>query len=129
MTITVVGYVKEVKKQAPMASVAILNYRKRDLNWINNTLGQAGINSYIASRSDWEFSPRVAVTTYHQVKGLEFDYVFVLGLKDYQQLKVPNMDKVIYTVVTRAQKRVYIAFCWELPEILKGVDTDLYLRL
>lgn len=125
----VVEYVKEVKKQEPMASVAVLNYRKRDLNWINKTLGQAGINSYIASRSDWEFSPRVAVTTYHQVKGLEFDYVFVLGLNDYQQLKVPNMDKVIYTVVTRTQKRVYIAFCWELPEILKGVDKDLYLQV
>lgn len=64
----------------------------------------------------------------HQVKGLEFDYVFILGLNDYQQLNVPNMDKVIYTVVTRAQKRVYIAYCQQLPDILKGVDQDLYLR-
>lgn len=39
------------------------------------------------------------------------------------------MDKVIYSVVTRAQKRVYIAFCRELPEILKGVDEDLYQRV
>src|SRR5690554_185332 len=75
----VVDYVKEVKKQEPMASVAVLSYRNRDLKWINRTLSQAGVDSYIASRSDWEFSPRVAVTTYHQVKGLEFDYVYVLG--------------------------------------------------
>ena len=125
----VVDYVKEIKRQEPLATVAILSYRNRDLNWINKTLSEAGVDSYIASKSDWEFSPRVAVTTYHQVKGLEFDYIFVLGLNDYQQLKVPNMDKVIYTVVTRAQKRVYIAFCWELPEIFKGVDKDLYLRV
>lgn len=125
----VVDYVKEIKELEPMASVAVLSYRNRDLNWINNTFSQAGIDSYIASKSDWEFSPRVAVTTYHQIKGLEFDYVFVLGLNDYQQLKIPNMDKVIYTVVTRAQKRVYIAYCWDLPEILKGVDKDLYQRV
>jgi DNA helicase IV len=123
----VVSYVKAIKAREPMASVAVLSYRNRDLDWINRTLGQAGVDGYIASKSDWEFSPRVAVTTYHQVKGLEFDYVFILGLNDYQQLNVPNMDKVIYTVVTRAQKRVYIAYCHQLPDILKGVDQDLYL--
>jgi len=125
----VVQYVREIKGREPLASVAVLNFRNRDLNWINDNLRKAGINSYIATKGDWEFSPRVAVTTYHQVKGLEFDYIFLLGLNDYQQLKFPNMDKVIYTAVTRAQKRVYIAYCRQLPDILKKADPELYVRV
>lgn len=122
----VVAYVMEIKSNEPKASIAVLSYRNRDLSWINGALNQAGVDSYVASKSDWEFSPRVAVTTYHQIKGLEFDYVFVLGLNDYQQLRIFNMDRVIYTVVTRALKRVFIAYCWEMPEVLKKVDKDLY---
>jgi superfamily I DNA/RNA helicase len=60
---------------------------------------------------------------------LEFDYIFILGLNDYQQLKISNMDKVIYTAVTRAQKRVYIAYWRHLPDILKKADPELYVRV
>lgn len=121
-----VSFVQEIKDREPEASLAVLSYRNFDLNWIDKTLSEAGIDSYIASRRDWEFSPKVAVTTYHQVKGLEFDYVVVLGLNDYEQLEAANREQVVYTVVTRAQKQVFIGYVKKLPEMLKSVDTDLY---
>lgn len=123
-----VSFVQAIKEKEPQASVAVLSYRNYDLEWFKTELVGAGLDAYIASKKDWEFSPRVAVTTYHQVKGLEFDYVFVLGLNDYEQLKPANMDKVVYTVVTRAQKRVYIGYVKEMPDMLKQVDPDLYIK-
>lgn len=121
--------VKQIKKEDPKASVVVVNYRNSDLKNIQQTLSQAGINAYIASRMNWNFSSLVAVTTYHQIKGLEFDYVLILGLNEYQLIPDDRKEQVIYTVITRAQKRVFLFPVQELPEMLQGIDPDLYIQV
>lgn len=122
-----VALVKEIKEREPQASVTVASYRNYDLKWIEGELAKAGIDCYIATRRNWEFSPRTAVTTYHQIKGLEFDYVIILGLNDYYRTEDEQKDRIVYTVVTRAQKRVYIGCVKTLPPLLEKVDKDLYL--
>ena len=93
---------------------------------ISNSLNRKGIRSYVAKRNNWEFTDRIAVTTYHQIKGLQFDYVFILGLNEFENIGFSNKDNVIYTAVTRAQKRVFINCLRDIPKMIQKVDSDFY---
>ncbi|MEA2089034.1 MAG: 3'-5' exonuclease, partial [Patescibacteria group bacterium] len=57
---------------------------------------------------------RVPIVTVHQVKGLEFDYVFIVGVNEFK-FPVYNADleeekKLFYVAMTRAKKRIFISY-------------------
>jgi len=85
------------------------------------------------------FDGGVVVTTYHQLKGLEFDHVVIMGLHDAQypgrllesspeeeQLEEANLQRrVLYVAMTRARQivtlvgsRPFCRFFEEVPEEL-----------
>lgn len=122
--------IKEIKRVSPKDSISIVELDTDNYNILDelfNTFEYNNIESYIPWKGSWEFGTKVSITTYRQIKGLEFDHVFILGLNKFETLDdIKNKENVLYTVITRAQKKIYILCEKELPKILKIVDRDLY---
>ena len=89
-------------------------------------MNEEDINSYIALKDEWDFTKDVSVTNYHQVKGLEFDYVFILGLNEFESYSYANKEKILYTLLTRSREGVYMYCNKDIPEIISNVNTSLY---
>lgn len=118
--------IKEIKKNNKEAIIVVLYPDSKRIYNINNTLQEAGIDSYIAVKDQWDFTKEVAVTNYHQVKGLEFDNVIILGLTEFENYGFNNKEKVLYTILTRAKDRAYMYSYNEKPEIIRDLSEDLY---
>ena len=85
------------------------------------------------------FSGGVVVTTYHQLKGLEFDHVVIMGLHDAQYPgrlleNVPEEDqadeenllrRVLYVAMTRAKESATLVGSEPFCRFLKDVPDDL----
>ena len=76
-------------------------------------LSNGDLESLIINRSKF---PKIPIITVHQAKGLEFDTVFLAGLKEntfpsYMSVKSNNLDeekRTFYVAITRAKKRLYL---------------------
>ncbi|MBU4432108.1 ATP-binding domain-containing protein, partial [Patescibacteria group bacterium] len=74
--------------------------------------------NYAALTRDINFlgvdSGKVPIVTVHQVKGLEFDYVFVVGLNEFKfpmyRSDVAEEKRLFYVALTRAKKRIYLSY-------------------
>lgn len=58
---------------------------------------------------------KVPIVTVHQVKGLEFDYVFIVGVNDYQfplrmSDNIEEEKRLFYVAMTRARKKIFISY-------------------
>lgn len=58
---------------------------------------------------------RVPIVTIHQVKGLEFDYIFVLGLNEgkfplYRSSDLEEEKRLFYVALTRAKEKVFLSY-------------------
>jgi DNA helicase II / ATP-dependent DNA helicase PcrA len=58
---------------------------------------------------------KIPIVTIHQVKGLEFDHVFLLGLNEgiFPFFKTDNMEeekRLFYVALTRAKSSIYISY-------------------
>ena len=57
---------------------------------------------------------KVPIVTVHQVKGLEFDYVFIVGLNEYKfpiyKSDLEEEKRLFYVALTRAKKRIYLSY-------------------
>ena len=70
-----------------------------------------------SQREERDDSPKVSLMTVHNAKGLEFDYVFIVGLDqgvfpNGRTLDVPEQfeeeRRLFYVALTRARRRVYL---------------------
>nr|HPK54586.1 3'-5' exonuclease [Smithellaceae bacterium] len=57
---------------------------------------------------------KIPIVTVHQVKGLEFDYVFIAGVNEFK-FPVNSADpeeekRLFYVAMTRARKKIFISF-------------------
>ena len=118
--------IKEIKHKNEDASIVILYPDSKHLKDIDDQMNEAGINSYVAVKDEWDFTKDVSVTNYHQVKGLEFDHVFILGLNEFEIYNYENKEKILYTLLTRSREGVYMYCNKEVPEIISNIDTNLY---
>lgn len=60
---------------------------------------------------------KIPVVTVHQVKGLEFDYVFIAGMNEFRfpikssnEKEVEEEKRLFYVAMTRARKKIFISF-------------------
>jgi len=57
---------------------------------------------------------KIPIVTVHQVKGLEFDYVFIAGVNEFKfpvNSSDPEEEKrLFYVAMTRARKKIFISF-------------------
>jgi superfamily I DNA/RNA helicase len=86
------------------------------------------------------FSGGVVVTTYHQLKGLEFDHVVIMGLHDSQYPgrlieKVPEEDqneelemakRVLYVAMTRAKQSVTLVGSAPFCRLFEDVPEEYF---
>ena len=76
-------------------------------------LSNGDLEALIINRSKF---PKIPIITVHQSKGLEYDTVFLAGLKEntfpsYMSVKANNIDeekRTFYVAMTRAKKRLYM---------------------
>ena len=86
-------------KPSDMVMRELINYASlaRDINFIGLDQG------------------KIPVVTVHQVKGLEFDYVFIVGLNEYAfpMHKARDLEeerRLFYVAMTRARQGIYISY-------------------
>lgn len=118
----------EIKLKEKNPSMVILYPDHKKLEYINEIISSSNLNCYIALKDSWDFTKDIAISTYHQVKGLEFDYVFILGLSEFDDYGYINKKELFYTIVTRARKRVYMYSYYEIPKIMENIDENLYQK-
>lgn len=121
-----------LQSEEPEASICVMYPRKtssynNSVEWAIKYLSSKWINCYNANWSYWDFSKRIHVTNYHQAKWLEFDYVFICGINDFDTWNIKNKNNLIYTLITRWIKRVYIPVVWKKPKIFDWVDESTYI--
>lgn len=92
-------------------------------NWLNytrNSLQNAGLAfAEITRESEWPSGPEnIALCTFHSSKGLEFDYVFILGLSaentDFSDLETDDellvLRRLLAVAVARAREQVVLGY-------------------
>ena len=122
-----------LQNEEPDASICVMyprktsSYNDNSVDWAIKYLSNKWIDCYNANWLYWDFSRKVHVTNYHQAKWLEFDYVFICGINDFDTWNIRNKNNLIYTLITRWIKRVYITIQWQLPKLLEWIDTNTYI--
>ena len=58
---------------------------------------------------------KIPIVTIHQVKGLEFDYVFIVGMNDrlfpmYKSNDLEEEKRLFYVAMTRVRQRIFISY-------------------
>jgi len=122
-----IDYVGSLKAGNPSASVLLVHPRNAALRGLRDGLAGVGITGYVAKGDTWEFSEKVTVTTYRRVQGLEYDYVVVLGLNEFETMPMSgDKSRILYTLATRAKIQLVLCVRDPLPALLSGVDSALY---
>lgn len=122
--------IKNAMQKYPTSSFLVTSYQKNDCEYLKTIFHKSGLpEAYIAERDSWDFSKNLHIANYLQVKGLEFDFVVVTGLGDFlKKYYGPNKENILYTILTRAKKRVIIIHNWEkeVEDMLKWINQNLY---
>jgi len=115
------GFYNEQKdKDKRLKSIAVLREvfeTRDDTDRPAETVLRELIN-YAALTRDINFlgvdNGKVPIVTVHQVKGLEFDYVFVVGMNEFKfpmyRSDVEEEKRLFYVALTRAKKRIYLSY-------------------
>lgn len=57
---------------------------------------------------------KIPIITIHQAKGLEFDYVFIVGVNEYKfpiyRSDLEEEKRLFYVAITRARKKIFISY-------------------
>jgi len=131
-------YVSETFKRLRKKTVALVVPFKNQMYPAMKALEKKKLNVQTAKgKTLGRFTEGIVVTTFHQLKGLEFDHVIIMGLHDSQypgkilknipkeELEIEEniMKRVLYVAMTRAKETVTLVgsepFCRffnEIPE-------------
>lgn len=118
------GYLRELQESDPDAEERTGNI-KEFLGYMREFERRGGLREFLeelalASEADtYTNSPeRVALMTLHSAKGLEFDYVFIVGMEEnllpharsVREGTVEEERRLCYVGLTRAKEKVYVSF-------------------
>ncbi|NCF75468.1 MAG: UvrD-helicase domain-containing protein [Xanthomonadaceae bacterium] len=75
---------------------------------------------------------KIPIVTIHQVKGLEFDCVFIIGVNEFK-FPVYNADleeekKLFYVAMTRAKKRIFISYS-NFNDYNRPINKSIFINL
>ena len=132
--------VKEIKRLAingvTLSDICVVTRTNRLLDIYGQLITDNGITCRKISRKESDDRSRggVRLATMHRVKGLEFQYVFVVAANDKiiplqsaiqfsdsaaQEESITSEKCLLYVAMTRAQKAVYITGYGKLSPFLK----------
>ncbi|GAA5169771.1 UvrD-helicase domain-containing protein [Modicisalibacter zincidurans] len=128
-------------KRLRTTSVAVVLPFSRQLYPAQKALEKRGVKVKKAKGAGLGgFTGGVAVTTYHQLKGLEFDHVVVMGLHDAQypgrildsiaredmEQEASLLRRVLYVAVTRAKQSVTLVGSLPFCRFFEDVPEELF---
>ena len=94
-------------------------FKNRDEDFLPNRTALHNLIHYSGLIKNIDFlgvdGGKIPIVTIHQVKGLEFDYVFLLGLNEgvFPFFKTDNMEeekRLFYVALTRSRKEVFLSY-------------------
>lgn len=134
-------FIADSFKRLRTANVAVALPFSKQLYPAREALNSRNLRTEIAKGAKLgKLPPGVFVTTYHQLKGLEFDHVVILGLHDAQYpgrllSNVPEEDRaeeeelmkrVLYVAMTRAKKTVTLVGSKPFCRFFNNVPESLF---
>lgn len=137
-------WVAENFKRLKTTTVAVVLPFSKQLYPAQKSLEKRGITAKVAKgNSLGSFSGGVAVTTYHQLKGLEFDHVVIMGLHDAQypgrilegiaeedqDEEIQLMRRVLYVAMTRAKQSVALVGSSPFCRLFDDVPSNLLEKI
>lgn len=67
------------------------------------------------------------IMTFHSSKGLQFETVFVIGIRDYNNQYLQYLRKPLYVAMTRTYKNLYVMYDGWMPHPLYDIPKNLYI--
>ncbi|MFQ3341024.1 MAG: DNA helicase-2/ATP-dependent DNA helicase PcrA, partial [Flavobacteriaceae bacterium] len=144
-----IGLVQELKKEATPEGIARIENIEELLNGISDfTEGQEELVDATGSLSEFledvalatdldkdddPNSDRVALMTIHLAKGLEFPYVFIVGLEEdlfpsamslNTRSELEEERRLFYVALTRAEKRAFLSYALSRYRWGKLIDAE-----
>jgi superfamily I DNA/RNA helicase len=114
-----VSYASQLVKRHPSDTFVLAAQFNKSASKLGDALKKGGVPHQVASGRDINTEPgEVLVTTFHQLKGLEFDHVILTGMEDgtvpgfYLKLdssetpeeRMNYLKRLVYVAMTRARK-------------------------
>ncbi|MFL2593704.1 MAG: ATP-dependent helicase [Flavobacteriaceae bacterium] len=106
----------------------------------NNEKGQASVSSFLQDvalatdqDNDTNDKNKVSLMTVHLAKGLEFPYVYIVGLEENLFPSAMNLNsrteleeerRLFYVALTRAEKKIYLSYVLSRYRWGKPVDSE-----
>ena len=156
----VINQIKEIFDNNPNQSVAIIHRDEDDAsrgNYVGNKLQKLKENFFISSTSNYASKfdrnkpKQILYTSAYDVKGLEFDYVFLIQFNNHHYPQKYKLDellknneadesilkddideviniekKILYVAMTRAKKNLYMTYSGNISEFYKDFDKEDY---
>lgn len=128
-------------KRMRTTTVAVVLPFTRQLYPAQKALEQRGVKAKLAKGAVLgRFDGGVVVTTYHQLKGLEFDHVVMLGLHDkqyplrfldsiaeeYRDTENQILKRVLYMTMTRARQTVTLVGSTPFCRYFEDIPDELF---
>lgn len=131
-------------KRLRTTTVAVVLPFTRQLYPAQKSLAKRGLTAKAAKGSSLgNFPGGVVVTTFHQLKGLEFDHVVIMGLHDAQYPgrilegieeedrddEMQLMRRVMYVAMTRARQSVTLIGSEPFCRFFDDIPADLFMEI
>lgn len=108
--------IRKIKKQKPYCSIVVLHRTLQGVNEISQSLASNNIEFHDI-RNDGVFHiDSVNICTMSSIKGLEFDYVFIVSLNEeiipaltnYDEDQIATERRLLYVCMTRAKNELFM---------------------
>jgi DNA helicase-2/ATP-dependent DNA helicase PcrA len=98
-----------VAREEPLASVAVLTPSPSLSELYYSGLDRSEVpRLHLVRNQNFRFAPGVEVTEIEQVKGLEFDYVILVGVNDVHYRDEPMARRLLHVGATRAVHQLWV---------------------
>jgi DNA helicase-2/ATP-dependent DNA helicase PcrA len=99
----------ELSREEPLASVAVLTPSPTLSELYFSGLERSELpRLHLVHDQDFRFAPGIEVTEIEQVKGLEFDYVILVGLSEEHFADEPMARRLLHVGATRAVHQLWL---------------------
>jgi DNA helicase-2/ATP-dependent DNA helicase PcrA len=110
----------ELAGEEPLASVAVLAPSPSLSELYFSGLERSEVpRLHLVRNQDFRFAPGVEVTEIEQVKGLEFDYVILVGVSDAHFADEPMARRLLHVGATRAVHQLWVTCTGAPSEIVQ----------
>ncbi len=120
-------------------STVILNRKRSAISHIREYLRESGFETEEINSKFTDFSkPTIKICTLSSIKGLEFDYVFIIDLnddiipyppgfnEDDDEFHISTERRLLYTAMTRTREMLFMLSSGEPTRYLSEIDNDLF---